>query len=146
MLDIETVHHVSLPVRDLDRARAFYGGTLGLEETDRPPFKFGGAWYRAGDRSLHLIVPEPGEEPTFRQGKAIDSHDVHFAIRVRSYSETVAYLESKGFRSSDERNPKPSADNPQPMRLNPSGPAGFPQIYILDPDRNVIEINAAKVG
>ncbi len=146
MLEIETVHHVSLPVRDLDRARAFYGGTLGLEETDRPPFKFGGAWYRAGDRSLHLIVPEPGEEPTFRQDKAIDSHDVHFAIRVRSYSETVAYLESKGFRSSDEKNPKPSVGNPQPMRLNPSGPAGFPQIYILDPDRNVIEINAAKVG
>ena len=145
MLEIETIHHVSLPVSDLDRARAFYGGTLGLEETDRPPFKFGGAWYRVGDRSLHLIVPEPGEEPTFRTNKAIDSHDVHFAIRVRSYSATVAYLESKGFRSSDERNPKPSVSNPQPMRLNPAGPAGFPQIYILDPDRNVIEINAAKV-
>ena len=116
MLEIETVHHVSLPVSDLDRARAFYGGTLGLEETDRPPFKFGGAWYRVGDRSLHLIVPEPGEEPTFRKEQAIDSHD-----------------------------PKPSIANPQPMRLNPAGPVGFPQIYILDPDRNVIEINAARV-
>jgi hypothetical protein len=31
------------------------------------------------------------------------------------------------------------------MRLSPSGPAGFPQIYIVDPNRNVIEINAAKV-
>jgi hypothetical protein len=28
------------------------------------------------------------------------------------------------------------------MRLSPAGAAGFPQIYILDPDRNVIEINA----
>jgi hypothetical protein len=28
------------------------------------------------------------------------------------------------------------------LRLKPSGPAGFPQIDILDPDRNVIEINA----
>src|SRR5688500_14691015 len=128
MLAIETLHHVSLPVSDLDRARRFYGGTLGLEETDRPPFTFGGAWYRLGDRSLHLIVPDAGEEPTFRTHKAIDSRDVHFAIRVRSYSAAVAYLESKGFRSSDERNPKPSAGNPQPMRLNPAGPAGFPQI------------------
>jgi len=143
MLDIETLHHVSLPVSDLDRARAFYGGTLGLEETDRPPFTFGGAWYRVGDRSLHLIRSEPGEEPTFRTDKSIDSHDVHFAIRVRSYSAAVAYLESKGFRSTDERNPKPTMENPLPMRLNPTGPAGFPQIYILDPDRNVIEINAA---
>ncbi len=145
MLEIETLHHVSLPVSDLDRARAFYGGTLGLTETDRPPFEFGGAWYRVGDRSLHLIVPEPGEEPTFRKDKAIDSHDVHFAIRVRSYSEAVAYLESKGFRPSDERNPKPSVGHPHPMRLSPTGPAGFPQLYILDPDRNVIEINAVKV-
>jgi glyoxylase I family protein len=146
VLHIETVHHVSVPVSDLERARQFYGGTLGLIETERPNFKFEGAWYRVGDRSLHLIVPEQGEEPTFRVDKAIDSHDVHFAIRVRSYSEAVRYLESKGYRKSDERNPKPSAGNPLPMRLNPTGPAGFPQIYILDPDRNVIEINAEQVG
>ena len=144
MLDIETLHHVSLPVSDLDRAKAFYGVTLGLTETARPPFAFGGAWYRVGDRSLHLIVPEPGEQPTFRKEKAIDSHDSHFAIRVHSYAKAVAYLESKGFRRSDERNPQPSVDNPQPMRLSPKGPAGFPQIYILDPDRNVIEINAVS--
>jgi len=24
--------------------------------------------------------------------------------------------------------------------------AGFPQIYILDPDRHIIEINADKIG
>jgi glyoxylase I family protein len=145
MLAIETVHHVSLPVRDLDRARTFYGGTLGLVEMDRPSFTFDGAWYRVGDRSLHLIVPEAGEDPTFRQNKALDSHDVHFAIRVTSYSDAVAHLESHGFRAIDERHPQPSAGNPKPMRLSPAGSAGFPQIYILDPDRHVIEINAMKV-
>jgi catechol 2,3-dioxygenase-like lactoylglutathione lyase family enzyme len=111
---------------------------------DRPPFTFGGAWYRVGDRSLHLIVPEDGENPTFRRDKAIDSHDVHFAIRVRSYADAVAHLESRGFRSTEERTPQPSAGNPKPMRLSPAGPAGFPQIYIMDPDRNLIEINATK--
>jgi hypothetical protein len=30
------------------------------------------------------------------------------------------------------------------MRINAAGTAGFPQIYILDPDRNVIEINADR--
>ena len=54
-----------------------------------------GTSIRMGDRSLHLIVPEPGGEPTFRKHKAIDSRDVHFAIRVRSYSEAVVYLEFK---------------------------------------------------
>ena len=145
MLDIETIHHVSLPVSDLARAKEFYGATLGLTETARPPFTFAGAAYQVGDRTLHLIVPEPSDNPTFRRDKAIDSHDVHFAIRVRSYSGAVAYLESRGFCATDERNPHPSAGNPRPMRLNPTGAAGFPQIFIQDPDRNVIEINAARL-
>jgi len=146
MLEIQTLHHVSLPVSDLARAREFYGTVLGLQEdTNRPAFTFDGAWYHVGDRSLHLIVAEPGEVPTFRQDKAIDSHDAHFAIRVRSYRRAIAYLESRGFRQSDERNPKPTGGNPLPMRLNPRGAAGFPQIYILDPDRNVIEINSERM-
>ena len=143
MLVIETLHHVSLPIRDLERAREFYGGMLGLTEIDRPAFGFGGAWYRVGDRDLHLIVSKPGEHATFRQDKGIDSHDAHVAIRVRSYSGAVRHLEAHGFRAADDRNPQPTDANPRPMRLNPGGPAGFPQIYILDPDRNVIEINAS---
>jgi len=31
------------------------------------------------------------------------------------------------------------------MIVNPRATAGFPQIYILDPDRHVIEINAAHL-
>jgi hypothetical protein len=30
------------------------------------------------------------------------------------------------------------------MRLAINGPTGFPQVHIMDPDRNVIEINAEK--
>ena len=145
MLKIETVHHVSLPASDLERSTKFYEGVLGLEPMDRPEFDFDGRWYKVGDRSLHLIVPKDSEDPTFRQDKPIDSHDAHFAIRVGSYAAAVAHLESKGFRRSTDRNPRPTSDNPLPMRLSPTGPAGFPQIYVLDPDHNVIEINAAKV-
>ena len=145
MLKIETVHHVSLPASDLVRSTKFYEGVLGLEPVDRPEFDFDGRWYKVGDRSLHLIVPKDSEDPTFRHSKPIDSHDAHFAIRVGSYAAAVAHLESKGFRRSTDRNPRPTSDNPLPMRLSPTGPAGFPQIYVLDPDHNVIEINAAKV-
>jgi glyoxylase I family protein len=145
MLNTGTLHHVSLPVSDIDRAKAFYGEVLGLEEDrNRPDFDFKGAWYNVGDRKLHLIVATTGEHPTFRLGKAIDSHDSHFAIRVPSFSGAVAFLESRGYRKSDERNPEPTADNPRPMRVNAAGKAGFPQIYILDPDCNVIEINAER--
>ena len=38
-------HHVSVCASDLDRARAFYGGRLGLKEIPRPAFEFPGVWY-----------------------------------------------------------------------------------------------------
>jgi glyoxylase I family protein len=137
-MEIETLHHVSLPVSDLERAKAFYAGVIGLEEIERPPFDFPGAWYRAGDRDVHLIV---GTRSTFRDGKGIDSRDVHLAIRVRSYRRAVAHLEALGYRKAE---PHESTGDPfRTMRLNPRSTAGFPQIYILDPDRNVVEINAA---
>ena len=135
MLDIERIHHVSLPVTDLERSQAFYGEVLGLRELPRPPFPFPGKWYQLGDCHLHLIV---GEHPTLRAGKGIDSHDTHFAIRVRSYRQALEHLRARGYRSDAE-------DELRRVRENPSGRAGFPQLYVLDPDRNVIEINAAAL-
>jgi catechol 2,3-dioxygenase-like lactoylglutathione lyase family enzyme len=133
MLDILTIHHVSLPVSDIVRAKRFYSDVLGLQEIPRPAFPFEGAWYRLGDRHLHLIK---GQHSTFRDGKPIDSHDSHFAIRVRSYRQALEYLKSKGYRAD-------AADTDLlRVRENPTGTAGFPQIYILDPDRNVVELNA----
>ena len=38
-----------------------------------------------------------------------------------------------------------AADAGLRMKLNPRATAGFPQIYILDPDHNVIEINAERL-
>ena len=139
MLEIETIHHVSIPVTDLAGAERFYEDVLGLKKITRPDFPFGGAWYRAGDRDLHLIVPEPDDDPTLRGDKPIDSHDTHFAIRVRSYARALEHLRSKGYRED-----LPETDLLR-LRANPTGKAGFPQIYILDPDRNVIEINAATL-
>jgi glyoxylase I family protein len=135
MLEIETIHHVSLPVTDLERSKRFYEEVLGLEEVERPPFSFPGAWYAAGDRHVHLIV---SERQTFRAGKPVDSRDVHFAIRVKSYRDAVRHFRSKGY-STDH------ADELYRIKENPTGTAGFPQLYVVDPDRNVIEINAERL-
>jgi catechol 2,3-dioxygenase-like lactoylglutathione lyase family enzyme len=135
MLDIETVHHVAVPVSDLARAKHFYGNVLGLQEIPRPAFPFAGAWYRAGDRDVHLIV---AADPTFREGKGVNSQDGHLAIRVRNFAQAVEHLTRQGYR--------PDHDDPaREMRLRINGPTGFPQMYILDPDRNVIEINAEAI-
>ena len=135
MLEIETIHHVAVPVSDLARAKDFYGNVLGLKEIPRPAFPFNGAWYSAGNRALHLLV---AEDPTFRAGKNVNSRDGHLAIRVKSFRRALEYLESNGYRPNHE-------DPLRSMRLALHGPTGFPQIHIMDPDRNVIEINAEKL-
>jgi glyoxylase I family protein len=136
-MKIETIHHVSLGVTDLERSRQFYRDILGLEEIARPPFNFPGAWFAAGaSQQVHLIVHP---HSTFRTGKGLDTRDGHFAVRVASYGRTVDDLRSKGYREDA------GDDQLQRMILQPHATAGFPQIYILDPDRNVIEINAAEL-
>jgi catechol 2,3-dioxygenase-like lactoylglutathione lyase family enzyme len=133
MLHVELLHHVAISVSDLARSKEFYGGLLGLEEIDRPAFPFDGAWYRLGHQELHLIV---GRDPTFRVGKGVTLEDGHFAIRVKNFQAALAYLESKGCHT--------GGDEPgRSMRVNPMSITGYPQIHLLDPDRNVIEINAA---
>jgi catechol 2,3-dioxygenase-like lactoylglutathione lyase family enzyme len=135
MLTIQTIHHVSLPVTELERSRKFYSEILGLIEIERPPFDFPGAWFQVGDRQLHLIVHD---NSTFRADKKVDSRDIHFALRVASYSETRDFLRSKGFH--------PDAyDDLKKMKESPRSTAGWPQLYIMDPDRNVIELNADKL-
>ena len=132
MLEVELLHHVAISVSDLARAKEFYGGLLGLEEIARPAFPFDGAWYRLSDQELHLIV---GRDPTFRVGKGVTLEDGHFAIRVKSFPAALAHLESKGCHT--------GGDEPgRSMRVNPSSITGYPQIHLLDPDRNVVEINA----
>lgn len=124
MLPVSGLHHISLNVTDLERSVAFYQEVVGLQPIERPPFDFPGAWFAVGasGQQLHLIV-YAGE--TLRQG-AIQSRDGHFAIRVSSYSATKQWLERCGI----------------PYDARPRPKAGFPQIYILDPDRNIIEFNA----
>ena len=135
-MKIEGIHHISLGVTDLESSRRFYSRTLGLEEITRPPFDFPGAWFSAGaSQQIHLIVHP---HSTFRTGKGLDTRDGHFALRVGSFRQTVDDLRSKGYGEDAD-------DEFHRMILQPRATAGFPQIYILDPDRNVIEINAAQL-
>jgi glyoxylase I family protein len=136
-IEIEALHHVALTASDLERSRRFYREVLGLEEIARPPFPFPGAWFQvAAGQQLHLIVHTA---PTFRASPRIDTRDVHFAVRVASYRRALDGLRSKGYREDA------AEGDPCQMIVNPRATAGFPQIYILDPDRHVIEINAANL-
>src|SRR5699024_631712 len=85
-----SIHHVSLPVTDLEKAKTFYGDILGLKEIERPPFDFPGAWYQIGQQQLHLIVYESAQ--TLRRRDNMDTKDGHLAIIVTDYYDTFNFL------------------------------------------------------
>jgi glyoxylase I family protein len=135
-MNIQLLHHVAVPVSDLDRSISFYRDIIGLEQIVRPNFPFPGAWFRLADgQELHLIVHT---NPTYRTGKTVDSRDIHFAARVPSYRQVLEFLLSNGYREE-------SADELKKVYTNPHSITGYPQLYIMDPDRHMIEINAASL-
>ena len=121
-----TLHHIGIVVTDLGAAKAFYGGVLGLAELPRPPFDFDGAWYVAGDRQLHLIVHPPAR--ALRGTREIDARDGHFAMRVADFDQALAHLQSHGV----------------PVRVSRENVTPWMQMYVTDPDGNVIELNVDR--
>jgi glyoxylase I family protein len=160
---VEAYDHVSLPIAvgegddaagPLGRSREFYGGLLGLREVGRPAELARsirlGAWFLIGEQgsTLHLIADEDGTS-TFRSGKPLSSRDAHFALRIDGFLETLRFLVSRGYWLQGHR---PSAGvgadgelDLREMRVSPEGRAGFPQIFIMDPDRNVVELNVGHL-
>jgi glyoxylase I family protein len=127
------IHHVLVVVQELERSRRFYRDTLELEEIDRPVFPYDGAWFQlANNQQLHLLERS---DATFRGERGVDAFDLHFAMRVKSYRDTLGWLRTKGFHEDAPEG------NLRRMILNPKSVTGFPQIYILDPDRNIVEYN-----
>ena len=133
-MKITMLHHVSIVTSDLERSAAFYSDVLGLPALPRPPFAIGGAWFALGPDEIHLVVNSDG---TFPRKSAIDRNDTHFAIRVENFDEAVSDLMAKGFREDA------AEDDPMRLIVSRNSAAGYPQAYLLDPDRHVIEINAA---
>jgi catechol 2,3-dioxygenase-like lactoylglutathione lyase family enzyme len=86
-LRVERTDFVSVPVKDLEQATAFYRETLGLEQIGE------GAWpeFQLGENvSLYLIDPTNiGQEFTA-------PHTAHIALRVPNVEETRSELEGRG--------------------------------------------------
>ncbi len=127
------LHHVAIIVTDLDRSAAFYQQLFGLSPIPRPPFPIPGLWLGVGDLQVHLTVHAPGN---FRS-RQVDNDDIHFAFNTRDFEGLVTQAHAMGFSEDAPR------DDPMHMILKRQGMAGFPQLYLMDPDRNIIEVNGA---
>jgi catechol 2,3-dioxygenase-like lactoylglutathione lyase family enzyme len=127
MLEVSSLHHVAVCVTDIERSKRFYSEVLGLKEIARPPFPFGGAWYEMPDgRQVHLIVHE--RPRTLRGTTEIDLRDGHLALGVADFDRAVAHLRAAGVECVE-----------RPENVTP-----WKQVYVTDPDGNVVELNATR--
>ncbi len=121
------LQHCGLIVADLDRARRFYGGALGLDEVPRPHnFVFEGAWFQVGDDQIHLLVET---ETTSRAGaddpgpSASVGLATHIAIEVDDLASAISRLDEHGIVLIG--GPMPRGD-------------GYDQVFMRDPDGYLI--------
>ena len=113
-MQVTGIHHHSVVVTDLKRARAFYREVLGLEEAPTPPaFDDGIAWFSVGDQQLHLLTAPRADVPSGR----------HIALHVRDGHAARSRARAAGLEVS-ETTPIPGAD----------------RFFIADPDGNRIEL------
>lgn len=123
MLPFKHFSHVSLTVSNLDRARAFYGGLLGLTEIPRPDFGFPGVWYSlGGDLQLHIIVNEQWPFPRLDR-TAFEIRAPHFALAVEDADALAERLARTGY----------------PFHDYVSTPTGLRQLFVHDQDGNMVE-------
>ena len=115
--------HVSITVTDVAKAREFYTGVLGLAEIPRPAFDFPGIWYSlGGDLQLHIILNDELVRPAVEREKIVARYP-HFALWTDDCDETAAKIEALGLVCRDVI----------------SGPTGLRQVFVKDPDGNMVE-------
>ncbi|MEW5789086.1 MAG: VOC family protein [Pseudomonadota bacterium] len=121
---IVSLLHATLLVADMDRARAFYEGLLGLVPNPaRPDLGFPGVWYDVGAGQIHLMNlanPDPVAGRPVHGGR-----DRHTALGVDDWDALRSRLDGAGI----------------PYTLSRSG---RPALFIRDPDGNALELVAVR--
>lgn len=112
--------HASVLVADLNSARRFYEGVLGLSpSSSRPDMNFDGVWYEIGPQQIHLLALPNPDPVTGRPDHG--GRDRHIALAVASLEAIRQVLGAAGI----------------PYTLSRSG---RPALFCRDPDGNAIEL------
>ena len=133
-MEIRSLNHAGLLVRDVERSRHFYVQVLGMEEIARPRnFDFPGAWLCKGSAIIHLVgEAEPGRVDelyvgTYNPDELSRGYGTHLAFEVDDLAEAAELL--KAHNVAIVGGPKARGD-------------GITQLYICDPDGYIVELFA----
>ena len=116
---ITALNHVNIVTEDVEATTRFFADIIGLEDGDRPPFEFPGAWlYCGGEAVIHLV----GVDNQPEQGTGtID----HVAFEANGITDMVKDLEAR--------------DIPFQVRDVPG--REIRQVFLHDPNGVKIELN-----
>ncbi|MFQ5692314.1 MAG: VOC family protein [Nitrospinota bacterium] len=124
MQPIQGLHHATVTMTDPERSRAFYEGLLGFRDITPPGLRervgFPFFWFHVGNVHLHVIH---NASPESRSGR--DRHGParanHIAFAVDDIGPVKARLDEAGV---------PYVE----------GTIGLKQLYVDDPDGNIVEL------
>lgn len=125
-IQVKSLDHVTLVVKDLESSKAFYCGLLGMQDVPRPAFSFAGKWFQAGDTQIHLILEHEISGPAghIRSGE-VTTRNHHFAFLVEDVA--TCFEAAKAAAANIVSEPK-------------SRPDGAVQLFLQDPDGYVVEL------
>lgn len=115
---VQSMHHVSMLVKNTEQSIQFYTNVLGMHTITRPDLGFPGAWLGVGEQQIHLLElpnPDPVENRPAHGGR-----DRHLALSVTDLSRLINRLEQAGIG----------------YTLSKSGRAA---LFCRDPDGNGLE-------
>lgn len=121
-IPVARFNHAALNASNVDASVAFYTQVLGFYEVPRPGFSFAGSWLYSDNLGmmLHLIQDERFEPIPTRD----NTRRSHLAFRVEDIDRTLELLAEQ--------------DIPVIQRRLPD--YGYRQLFIHDPDGNLIEL------
>lgn len=126
-MEFRRIKETCLYVRDLERAKDFYHGALGLPVINYAAGKH--LFLRVGESVLLLFNPEDSRNKTSPPGHYGEGKQ-HFAFEIAddNYAEWKKLISEKGITIIDEV----------------TWPSGNKSFYFNDPDNNVVEILPPK--
>jgi catechol 2,3-dioxygenase-like lactoylglutathione lyase family enzyme len=127
MVKAAMIHHMNVPIDDIETARDFYGRILGLPEIVRPHVGRPGLWYGCGANELHLSV-----QPGLRGGRT--GMSLQPTERPDRAGGHVAFTMSGSLDDIARHLTEAAVPHVR-------GRASLPQIFCEDPAGNLVELN-----
>ncbi len=125
-IQVKSLDHVTIVVRDLEKSRKFYVDGLGMQQVPRPGFSFEGRWFQAGATQIHLILEHEQSGPAglpLELGRTSRAH--HFAFLVEDAHAAEKRLEELGCEFISRAKARPD---------------GAAQVFVSDPDGHIVEL------